>query len=134
MSASAFLFLTTRYEISRSPLLPDQLLRHSKAGCPYRPVCLLLRAARADCKPAGSAASAGRRSNAEHRGTRSDCLNKGDCGRCQRVYCDLVATGSIQAIKDMMFSDRDREEIHADLASRFRDIGFERNVPGLEAF
>jgi len=70
----------------------------------------------------------------EHQGTKSECINNYSCGDCKRTYCDIVSINSIQAIKDMITGDVDRQVIHRKLADKFHGIGFEKNVPELEPF
>lgn len=69
----------------------------------------------------------------EHRGERVECIFNGDCGLCKRTYCDYLASHVTKAIKDILQGERPSDEVHIELASKFRGIGFEMGT-GMEAF
>jgi hypothetical protein len=69
-----------------------------------------------------------------HAGSRDECINDGNCGKCAREYCDIVSKAAIEAIKKMIVGDLIGEEAHKELASKFRGIGFEEHILGLEPF
>lgn len=69
-----------------------------------------------------------------HSGAKNDCVNNYQCGDCKRIYCDVVSRYATQAIKDMIIGDVSVEDINIKLAGKFKGIGFEQNIQGLEPF
>ncbi len=70
----------------------------------------------------------------KHAGDRKTCVYDYKCGQCKRLYCDIVGAEASQAIKDILSDEKPADEIHEYLAGKFKGIGFEKNVEGLEPF
>jgi hypothetical protein len=70
----------------------------------------------------------------KHAGDRKECVYNYNCGQCKRLYCDIVSIEASEALKDMLMDNKTADEVHEYLAGKFRGIGFERNVKGLEPF
>lgn len=75
-----------------------------------------------------------------HRGTKDTCVNLSvdgysKCYDCKRTYCNIVGAAACEAIKQCLTGENVNVRImHKELAERFRGIGFENNIPEMQAF
>lgn len=70
----------------------------------------------------------------KHHATKGECVNEYNCYSCKREYCDVIGIMATRGIKDILRGERTGEEVHRELASRFKGAGFEQHFPEYQPF